>query len=242
MTAATPRSFVWGPVVAFVAIVAAVALLHRGRIPVPPPPAPLTAAELAAPRSLVDAANAAQFYPVTEMGVGRIEDEPAAAARPPANRHLLPTGSAAPPFRLATPQGRAVALSELRGKAVLLEFFATWCPHCNAEAPHLRALAAALRGRPIAFLAIDADGENAGSVFAFDRYYGLAFPSLLDPSRRPGSFSSPGSAGPVTRRYRVEDYPTFYVLTRNGRVAWRSDGEQPDALLRAKLVAASQAT
>ena len=72
-------------------------------------------------------------------------------------------------------------------------------------------------------------------MFAFHRYYGLQYAALVDPSARPGSFSSPGLPGPVSTRYRVESYPTFYVLAPNGRIVWRSDGEQPDALLRHEL-------
>lgn len=110
----------------------------------------------------------------------------------------------------------------------------------SAEAPHLRALAAALPKQRYAFLSIDADGENAASVFAFHRYYGLRYAALLDPSARAGSFSAPGAPGPISTRYRVESYPTFYVLAPNGRIVWRSDGEQPDALLRHELKLASQ--
>jgi cytochrome c biogenesis protein CcmG, thiol:disulfide interchange protein DsbE len=175
------------------------------------------------------------FYPVTAAGVGLIESKSGSAALPASNRNLLPVGSTAPSFRLRTPQGRSVSLDGVRGRAVLLEFFATWCPHCNAEAPHLRALADTLPKQRYAFLSIDADGETAPSVFAFHRYYGLPYAALVDPSAHAGSFSSPGLPGPVSTRYRVESYPTFYVLAPNGRIVWRSDGEQPDALLRHEL-------
>jgi peroxiredoxin len=221
---------------------AAVALIGAGAFalgwrdtPAPPPPASPSASDRDAPASLVEAANAVGFHPTTEAGVGRIESKPASAALPPFNSKLLPVGSRAPSFRLRTPQGHSVSLAGTRGQAVLLEFFATWCPHCNAEAPHLRALANTLPKQRYAFLSIDADGENAASVFAFHRYYGLPYAALLDPSAHPGSFSAPGAPGPVSTRYRVESYPTFYVLAPDGRIVWRSDGEQPDALLRHEL-------
>ena len=50
---------------------------------------------------------------------------------------MLPVGAAAPDFLLSTATGQKVRLSDYKGKTVLLEFFATWCPHCQAEAQHL---------------------------------------------------------------------------------------------------------
>ena len=144
-------------------------------------------------------------------------------------------GRNAPPFTLETPTGRKVSLDDYRGRTVLLEFFATWCPHCAAQTPYLRELAKSMDPSKYAFLSINADGEDAASVFAYELYFGLPFPALLDPSSDPGSFSSPGSAGPVSAAYEVGYFPTFYVIDPNGRITWRSDGEQPTALLRQEL-------
>ena len=72
-------------------------------------------------------------------------------------------------------------------------------------------------------------------MFAFHRYYGLPYPALVDPSAQPGTFDSPGAAGPVTTKYKVAAFPTFYVIDPQGRITWADDGEQPDALLRQEL-------
>ena len=88
-------------------------------------------------------------------------------------------------------------------------------------------------------MSVNADGETAPSVFAFHRYYGLQYPALVDSSSQPGSFNAQGAAGPVTSAYHVAAYPTFYIVGPQGRIAWRSDGEQPDALLRQELSKAS---
>jgi len=197
-------------------------------------PASETASDKNAPASLINAANAVNFHPTTEPGIGQVEGEPASAAQPPSNPGLLAVGTAAPSFTLKTPEGQSVSLSQYRGKALLLEFFATWCPHCNAEAPHLRAIASSLP-KGTAMLSVNADGETAPSVFAFHRYYGLPYPALVDPSPQPGSFNSPGAAGPVTTKYKVAAFPTFYVIDPQGRIRWADDGEQPDALLRQQL-------
>ncbi|HUZ83785.1 MAG TPA: TlpA disulfide reductase family protein, partial [Gaiellales bacterium] len=163
------------------------------------------------------------------------ESKPASDVQSPAGPDLLPVGSIAPDFTLRTPEGSAVTLSRLRGRAVLLEFFATWCPHCQAEAPHLRRLALRLGTADYAFVSVNGDGETGPSVYAFHRYFGLPYPALLDPGTRPGSFTSAGAPGRVTGRYGVQAFPTFYILDRAGRIVWRSDGEQPDAFLLQQL-------
>jgi len=234
------QRLVWaGSAGAIVVIAIVVALLvHNSSSPKTAPPATPSAADRNAPASLIAAANAVGFHPTTEPGVGIAENEPASASTAPTSTALIAVGKTAPNFTLKTPQGQSISLSDYRGKAVLLEFFATWCPHCNAEAPHLKKLYASLPKSKVAFISVNADGESAPSVFAFHRYYGLAYPALVDESSDPGSFNSPGSAGPVSTKYGVEAFPTFYVISPKGKVVWRDDGEQPDVLLKQLLVQA----
>ena len=227
-----------GGLVVVVAIVVATLLATRST-PKPAPPAAASRSDRNAPASLVNAADAVGFHPTTEPGVGEVEGQPVSAATPPSSSNLLAAGSVAPPFALRTPQGRRIGLAGYRGKAVLLEFFATWCPHCNAEAPHLRKLAASLNPKKVAFVSVNADGETAPSVYAFHRYYGLQYPALVDPSSQPGSFKREGAPGQVSTAYRVQSFPTFYVIDPHGRIAFATDGEQPDALLRQQLLKAA---
>jgi len=224
-------------VLAIIGLVAAgVLALTRGvTSKAPPPAATIAASDRDAPQSLIQAAAAVGFSPNVEPGVGKIESKPASAANKPQNPNLLAVGTTAPSFTLKTPQGQAVSLSDFRNKATLVEFFATWCPHCAAEAPHLEKLYASLSHAKYAFVSVNADGETAPSVFAFHSYFGLQYPALLDPSSDAGSFTSPGGAGKVTLAYKVQAFPTLYVLNGRGVVVWRSDGEQPDALLRQEL-------
>ena len=188
--------------------------------------------------ALMRAALDVHFRPPGADGAGRVENEPASAAKI-LTKGLLPRGAQAPDFTLRTPTGTPVSLRALRGKAVMLEFFATWCPHCNAEAPHLKTIAESFPASKYAYVSVNADSEDAASVFAYHRYFGLPFPALLDPSSPAGSFHQQGGAGPVTTKYHVLSYPTFYVIGKNGRITWRGDGEQPDALLHQELVKAA---
>jgi peroxiredoxin len=183
---------------------------------------------------LLRAAGAVNFHPPGLDGVGKIEDQPISAAKI-LTKGLLPIGRQAPDFKLRTPTGTPVSLRDLRGKAVLLEFFATWCPHCNAEAPHLKELYAKLPRSKVAFLSIDGNSDDAASVLAYHIWYGLPFPALLDQAQRTVTFPEHGPIGPVSRKYGVSLWPTFYVLDPQGRVTWRSAGEQPDALLAREL-------
>lgn len=225
--------------IAFLIVIVVVALLATQSSSKLPGPGVASLSDTNAPAALINAAAAVGFHPTTEPGVGQMEGKPASAANPPSNPNLLAVGAVAPSFTLKTPQGQNVSLADYRGKAVLLEFFATWCPHCNAEAPHLDKLYASLPHGKIAFVAVDADGETQPSVFAFHRYYGMRYPALVDPSSQAGSFTRPGTAGKVTTAYRIQSFPTFYVIGPGGKITYRTDGEQPDAALRQELLAAA---
>jgi len=220
-----------------IAVTAAVGVLVAVNGEDAPPPRSSTLPDSYADASpeLIEAAQDVGFYARTSPGVGQIQDQPASAAQPPSNPNLLPVGSEAPAFTLETPTGNTVSLSDYRGKATLIEFFATWCPHCAAQAPHLVALANSMDDSRFGFVSVNANGEDAASVFAYEVHYGLPFPALLDPGPNPGSFNSPGSPGPVSTEYRVAAYPTFYIVDPEGKITWRSDGEQPTALLREEL-------
>ena len=199
------------------------------------PLAASSAAKTGTAAGLGVAADAVEFHVTTGPDVGLVEALPARALLPAPSRSLLPVGAMAPDFTLAATDGRQVRLSDYRGRTVLLEFSATWCSHCQAEAPHLRRLYEALPIDTVAFLTVNGDSEDAASIDAFSRYFGLPWPTLLDPGSPRGSFSRPGGIGPVSAAYGLALFPTFYVIDHEGRIAWRGDREQPDALLLEKI-------
>jgi len=218
------------------AIIAMAAVLNRlNQAPSAPGPAKPTAADLNAPKSLRMAAAKVGFHPQLIPGVGQIEDKSASDSPAPNNTTLLKPGTVAPAFSLKTPEGDTVSLSDYAGKALLIEFFATSCPHCQAEAPHLHGLYNTLDTSREQMVSINADSEGAPSVYAFHRYFGLQYPALLDLGPQVGSWHSPQNPGPITNAYHIQGYPTFYVIAPDGTVHWASDNEQPTAKLKQEL-------
>jgi peroxiredoxin len=118
----------------------------------------------------------------------------------------------APDFAAPDLSGQVLRLSSLRGKVVLVNLWATWCPPCREEMPSMERLHARLRGRDFQLLAVSEDEGGKDVVQAFVRQLGLSFPVLLDPERQVGD------------RYEVWGYPETFVIDRNGYVVERVIG------------------
>jgi thiol-disulfide isomerase/thioredoxin len=103
--------------------------------------------------------------------------------------------------------GGAIALGDLRGQVVLLDFWATWCSPCLAMLPMLHQLHAELAPRGVAFLGINSDGDQAtrAEVESFVRRHGAPYPVLHDD-------------GTANGRYRVNVLPTLVVVGRDGTI------------------------
>jgi cytochrome c biogenesis protein CcmG, thiol:disulfide interchange protein DsbE len=153
-------------------------------------------------------------------------------------RNVL-VGREAPDFRLglvanAGPMGagegeneRTLSLRELRGRAVLLDFWATWCEHCRAEAPVLDGVARRWRDRGVTVVGIDTDGPGQGDPREFALRHGLSYPIAVD------------QTGDASRDYRVDQLPTLVVVSRSGVVlavrTGRTDGAELDRLVQQAL-------
>jgi peroxiredoxin len=112
----------------------------------------------------------------------------------------------APDFSLPDLDGNSRHLSSLRGKVVLLHFWATWCPPCRAAMPSLEALYQEYKHQGFEVLAVASDARGGEVVQPFVAKHRLTFLSLQDTNSH------------VTRLYGVTTLPTTYVLDREGRL------------------------
>ena len=131
-------------------------------------------------------------------------------------------GSIAPDFELSKLDGETVRLSELQGKIVLINFWATWCEPCKVEMP-LFEERYQMAGSDLEILAVNFD-ESEQDVSKFVEEFGLSFPVLLDPG------------GEVQNLYRVRGYPTTFVVNEEGIVLFHHIGLFTEGQLDSYLV------
>ena len=132
------------------------------------------------------------------------------------SRDTTPTpiaaGQAAPSFELPRLSGEPpLRLSDLRGKVVLLNFWATWCKPCEDEMPSMERLSQQLKGQPFVLLAVSVD-DDAAAVKAFVEKLGLTMPVLLDPGKK------------VAAAFQAYRFPETLLIDPNGVVAGRFVG------------------
>jgi peroxiredoxin len=113
-------------------------------------------------------------------------------------------GYLAPTFTLDTFNGETVALADLRGRPVVLNFWATWCPPCRIELPYFQEASVRYNGR-VTIVGVD-QGEPASVVGPFAAELGLSYPLALDDDSR------------VNRLYRVNALPTTVFVDADGVV------------------------
>jgi len=107
----------------------------------------------------------------------------------------------APDFELKDLSGTSVRLSSLKGKPVLINFWATWCGPCQSEMPLIQEIAQ--KHPELVVLAVN-DGESQNKVTDFVEQYGLGFPVLMDPNAL------------VNIQYQVTGLPTSYFIDEQG--------------------------
>ncbi len=131
-------------------------------------------------------------------------------------------GHPAPDFTLQTLDGKTLRLSDLRGNAVVLNFWATWCPPCQAEMPELQAVHDAYSTGGLIVLGVN-QSEEPATVRAFLDERGLTFPVVLD------------SQYAASQLYQVNSLPTTFFIDRNGVIHGVVIGQMNAALLKQQL-------
>ncbi len=136
-------------------------------------------------------------------------------------------GFLAPDFTLQTTTGESIRLSDLRGQAVLVNLWATWCPPCRAEMPAIQKMYAEYKGQGFTVLAVDMTyQDDPAAVAPFVQEYGLTFPVLLEPS------------GATARLYELRSLPSSFFIDRQGVIQEVViGGPMAEALLRTRIEA-----
>ncbi len=131
----------------------------------------------------------------------------------------------APDFSLTTLEGEPVSLADFRGKVVLLNFWASWCPPCRSEMPAMERVYQDYADRGFVILAVNAtqqDSPDAARRFVSEQ--GLTFPILLDTS------------GTVSALYRTRSLPTSFFIGADGIIdEVVIGGPMSEALLRTRV-------
>lgn len=123
--------------------------------------------------------------------------------------------------------GQRFSLSSDRGSVLVLNFWASWCAPCRAEAPSLAALASYFRHDPVRFVGVDSK-DSASAAQAFQRTYGVGYPSLNDPDDEI-ALAFHGTVPPPA-------IPSTLLIDRTGRIAAMIVGSVSYAGLKALIV------
>jgi peroxiredoxin len=125
----------------------------------------------------------------------------------------LVEGDMAPDFTLPTLDGGEVTLSDLRGKVVLVNIWATWCDPCREEMPYMENQYQNLKGKPFEILAVSQDRRGETEVEPFVQEFGLTFPILLDPDKEVGG------------AFQSSKFPESFIIDKDGVIVERVVGQ-----------------
>ena len=131
-------------------------------------------------------------------------------------------GQPAPAFSLQSFDGYEIALADIKGTPIVVNFWASWCKPCLAEHPYLIEIANEYKSKGVVFLGVlYGDTQKKGEIFL--KKHGSAYPTLLDPTQR------------MSIDYGVAGVPETYVLDRTGIILYKFTGPIDPMMLRTLL-------
>lgn len=130
----------------------------------------------------------------------------------PAPNAGLEVGDLAPRFTVKTLEGAPLSSESLKGKVVLLDFWATWCAPCRRAMPALEEIRKKNAGKPFVLVGVSADFERK-TLEEFLKKQGIPGPQVWT-----------GMRGELTRMFRVSTFPTYILLDGEGRIVYRARG------------------
>ncbi|MCM3116350.1 TlpA family protein disulfide reductase [Neobacillus sp. MER 74] len=144
------------------------------------------------------------------QAMDKTSETPETKSQPTASQEGLAVGAKAPDFELKTLTGEKVKLSNLKGKKVMLNFWATWCPPCKAEMPAMEQFSKQMP-KDVVILAVNIDPQL--DVQGFVDKNKITFPILLD------------AEDTVNETYQVLSIPTTYFIDSKGNIQNKYIGE-----------------
>ena len=136
-------------------------------------------------------------------------------------------GRQAPEFTLVLFDGNNISLKDLRGKAVLVNFWASWCLECRVEAPGLEAAWQDHKGKNVVFLGVNIQDKEK-EARAFLKEFSLSYPNGSDPNQR------------VAVNYGVWGIPETFFVDPEGRITYKHVGAIKPGTITAKISEALQ--
>lgn len=136
----------------------------------------------------------------------------------------LALGNRAPDFTITTIEGEEVALSDLRGQIVLLNFWGTWCGPCRREMPDFQQVYEEYSDEGFTILALAVQGDTEADVVEFQDEFGLTFPLAVD------------EGDVINDQYNVLSQPSTFILDEDGVIVFRNFGLVVESQLSEILV------
>ncbi|MFC1952384.1 peroxiredoxin family protein [Chloroflexota bacterium] len=141
----------------------------------------------------------------------------------PTSTQGIEVGNLTPDFQLQSTDGQTVSISSLRGKPVLINFWATWCPPCRSEMPYIQEIYEEWSGKGLVVLAINI-GESSTQADGFMQSNNLTFTVLLDTTQK------------VAQSYNITGIPTTFFVDEDGIIKEKVVGAFPNkAQIEAEL-------